>query len=251
MLTDWWKVHLGPEWQQVHERHLDTIGNLTLTGYNPQLSNADFPAKQKILLGSHLELNRHFADASEWDAEAMEARAENLSERALQVWSYIGPQQASSESSEGELNPEDGGAGLDIAGILSALGGGTACNLDSRLQAFQLDNGDKVVIKYSKLHNDKRNLYWYGLKPGVMQGMRDSSVTHVVFVMGQWGLASVPIELVENYCKVANISNQADGSIKHYHVVISHETTPKMVPSQGHPRYPLKDHFRPFEQNVG
>src|SRR5262249_36413803 len=40
--TEWWKEELGDDWEVTHATWLDTVGNLTLTGYNPELSNADF-----------------------------------------------------------------------------------------------------------------------------------------------------------------------------------------------------------------
>ena len=38
-LSPEWQQELGPEWQTVQERYLHTIGNLTLTGYNSELSD--------------------------------------------------------------------------------------------------------------------------------------------------------------------------------------------------------------------
>ena len=35
----WRREELGPDWKQVHAQYLHTIGNLTLTGYNPELSD--------------------------------------------------------------------------------------------------------------------------------------------------------------------------------------------------------------------
>ena len=52
-LTQWWKDHLGDQWKETYNNCVDTIGNLTLTGYNPTLSNADFPTKQAIYKESH------------------------------------------------------------------------------------------------------------------------------------------------------------------------------------------------------
>src|SRR5690606_8965398 len=34
-LTDWWKIHLGDDWEEDHGQLLHTLGNLTLTNYNP------------------------------------------------------------------------------------------------------------------------------------------------------------------------------------------------------------------------
>lgn len=90
-LTDWWKQHLGGEFESIHEQYLHTVGNLTLTGYNPELSNADFIYKRHIFKESHLDLNDWFEDLEEWNEEAILARAEMLAERALSVWSYFGP----------------------------------------------------------------------------------------------------------------------------------------------------------------
>ncbi len=89
-LTDWWKQHLGKEWQVEHELHLHTLGNLTLTGYNSELSNDSFPAKQKELAKSHLELNNYFASVSEWKSEQIKQRTEQLAELALNFWAYFG-----------------------------------------------------------------------------------------------------------------------------------------------------------------
>jgi uncharacterized protein with ParB-like and HNH nuclease domain len=250
-LTDWWKTHLGADWEHAHARSLDTIGNLTLSGYNPQLSNADYPEKREILRASHLELNRHFADVSDWTEASISERAEALAVRALQIWSYFGPRQEEpDQSGEADAEQEEPVGGFDLAEVFSVLGGGAACTVDSRLQIYQLNDGKRAIIKYSKLHNmnnRRRNLYWYGMKPGVIQDLRTASVSHVVFVMGRFGLAAVPIELVEAYCERANVTNHADGTLRHYHVVISNELEPHMVPSQGNPRYSLGDYFKTFE----
>ena len=37
-----WREALGQDWQQVHERWLHTLGNLTLTGYNSEYSDRPF-----------------------------------------------------------------------------------------------------------------------------------------------------------------------------------------------------------------
>ena len=38
-LSPEWQEELGPDWKAVQEKYLHTIGNLTLTGYNPELSD--------------------------------------------------------------------------------------------------------------------------------------------------------------------------------------------------------------------
>ncbi len=41
-LTEEWERDLGENFQEIHDKYLHTIGNLTLTGYNPEYSNKSF-----------------------------------------------------------------------------------------------------------------------------------------------------------------------------------------------------------------
>jgi uncharacterized protein with ParB-like and HNH nuclease domain len=93
-LTDSWKAALGENWEVVHELLLHTVGNLTLTGYNSPLSNDDYSRKRKILLGSHIELNKYFETVTVWDDQAIRQRAERLADKALRVWAFFGQEQA-------------------------------------------------------------------------------------------------------------------------------------------------------------
>ena len=89
-LSDEWKQQLGGDWQMVHELYLHTLGNLTLTAYNSELSNETYAVKQKLLSESHIELNRSIADVEAWTTHSIEERANRLSEVAMNVWSYFG-----------------------------------------------------------------------------------------------------------------------------------------------------------------
>lgn len=91
--TDWWQQHLGAEWQIEHELYLHTLGNLTLTAYNSELSNDPFPAKQKRLVNSHLEMNHYFRNTSIWNKNEIEKRSNILAEQILNIWPYFGENQ--------------------------------------------------------------------------------------------------------------------------------------------------------------
>ena len=92
-LTPWWREHLGENCDETHAVLLHTLGNLTLTGYNGELTNDTFPAKRKILLASHLELNGEFAELQRWTEAEIKLRAARLADRALGIWPYFGPDQ--------------------------------------------------------------------------------------------------------------------------------------------------------------
>jgi hypothetical protein len=90
-LTDWWKDHLGEGWEETHDQLLHTLGNLTLTNYNPELSNRTFPEKRALLGQSHVELNRYFDGVERWNEGEIQRRADALTDLALTVWPYFGP----------------------------------------------------------------------------------------------------------------------------------------------------------------
>lgn len=94
-LSEWWQKHLGDEWEETHELFLHTIGNLTLTAYNTELTNDNFPTKKQTYRESHLELNKHFAPLSSWTKTEIEQRAEILDKQALEIWSYFGQENSS------------------------------------------------------------------------------------------------------------------------------------------------------------
>lgn len=94
-LSVWWQNELGEEWEETHDLFLHTIGNLTLTAYNTELSNDGFPTKKITFNESHLELNKYFVDISHWTRNEIEQRAESLAKQALELWDYFGQENTS------------------------------------------------------------------------------------------------------------------------------------------------------------
>jgi uncharacterized protein with ParB-like and HNH nuclease domain/alkylated DNA nucleotide flippase Atl1 len=118
-LTEEWREALaaaGDDPDIVHEELLHTLGNLTVTAYNGQLSNHPFERKKQILMGSHLELNRHIIPSESWTREQILARADELAERAIKIWP--GPL-------AGVEEPEEGRDWSRLHAALAALPPGT------------------------------------------------------------------------------------------------------------------------------
>jgi uncharacterized protein with ParB-like and HNH nuclease domain len=89
-LTKQWEKELGPEYLLIHNDWLHTLGNLTLTGYNPELSNKPFIEKRDIITKNHTKFNWLFSDIAtldHWNDEIMRNRAIRLTQRALEVYS--------------------------------------------------------------------------------------------------------------------------------------------------------------------
>ncbi|GAA8653858.1 DUF262 and DUF1524 domain-containing protein [Helicobacter pylori] len=90
-LTEEWKRDLGENFQAIHDKYLHTIGNLTLTGYNPEYSNRSFQEKQGMEKGfknSPLRLNQGLRDLESFGEEEIKKRANDLADLALKIWTY-------------------------------------------------------------------------------------------------------------------------------------------------------------------
>ena len=85
-----WRQALGENWKVVQEVWLHRLGNLTLTGYNPELSDNPFIQKRDHPEGgfrtSHLFLNQDLTELEAWGEEQICQRSARLAERALAVW---------------------------------------------------------------------------------------------------------------------------------------------------------------------
>ncbi|SDD22769.1 6-O-methylguanine DNA methyltransferase, DNA binding domain [Sanguibacter gelidistatuariae] len=75
-----------------HERIVHTLGNLTLTGYNSELSNRPFPAKRAMLTESGLRMNQEIATHEAWSVSQISARGLALAEKIITLWP--GPNEA-------------------------------------------------------------------------------------------------------------------------------------------------------------
>ncbi len=86
-----WQTNLGPEWQEVQKKYLHTIGNLTLTAYNSEMSDRPFLDKMDMLGGfkeSALRINKYVVLQNEWNETHIQERANELAKKAEVIWPY-------------------------------------------------------------------------------------------------------------------------------------------------------------------
>ena len=91
-LSQEWQNELGVNWKEVQEKYLHTIGNLTLTGYNPEYSDKPFSVKKSMdkgFLTSPLTLNALIAKTELWNEEAIIKRGKELAKEAVEIWPYV------------------------------------------------------------------------------------------------------------------------------------------------------------------
>ncbi len=90
-LDEKWKKDLGQDHERIHTQYLNTIGNLTLTGYNSEYSNRSFQEKRDMEKGfkqSPLKLNQSLKDLESFGEKEIEKRANDLADWALKIWTY-------------------------------------------------------------------------------------------------------------------------------------------------------------------
>lgn len=86
-----WQQMLGEDWQEVHSLYLHSLGNLTITGYNAEMSNKSFGEKVNGESGfkhSHLKLNESIVQCDVWNKKAIQRRTNILTDIILKIWKY-------------------------------------------------------------------------------------------------------------------------------------------------------------------
>ena len=90
-LSEEWRTSLGPEHERIHEEHLHSPGNITLTGYNSEYGNHPFTYKRDRDGGfkqSPLKLNDGLRSVEEWNEKTIKERATRLAKMAVGVWPF-------------------------------------------------------------------------------------------------------------------------------------------------------------------
>lgn len=88
-LTPVWQKELGEDFEQIHEKWLHRIANLTLTAYNSKYSNSTFTEKKTMQNGfddAGIRMNTWIAKKDKWTLAELEERNGYLMGRALTIW---------------------------------------------------------------------------------------------------------------------------------------------------------------------
>lgn len=91
-LTPAWTESLGANAAEIHKTWLHRLANLTLTGYNPNLSNNTFEEKRDSKDGGYkvsgLKMNQKIAAKSTWGLPELKERNEEMVKFAMEIWAY-------------------------------------------------------------------------------------------------------------------------------------------------------------------
>lgn len=132
-LTEGWKKYLGENWENVYDNYVHSIGNLTLTGYNSELSNLSYQLKKKEYKNSHLELNVYFENVDIWNEKQIINRATELTDIALKIWASLRDNEIEEDQSTNV--------------IISDVTGRKPVSLFILNQKFEVSSWKEVLIK--------------------------------------------------------------------------------------------------------
>ncbi len=157
-LSPAWNESLGVEAENIHITWLHRLGNLTLTGYNSNMSNSSFIEKRDAEKGfkeSGLRMNQKIAQKSTWGVKEMQERSDEMVDTAIQkIWPFPS---SSFQPAEKEYD---------------------SCTLDD--EDFELKGRD--IIKYSYLNVETPVASWIDMYEHVVKYLheKDKSVLYSI-----------------------------------------------------------------------
>ena len=91
-LTPAWTESLGENYAEIHSTWLHRLANLTLTGYNPNLSNKTFTEKRDAEEGGYkasgLKMNQKISNKNSWGLHELEERSSEMIALAMKIWAF-------------------------------------------------------------------------------------------------------------------------------------------------------------------
>jgi len=198
---------------------LHTIGNLTLTGYNPELSNRPYQDKRTLFALSHFELNRYFGDHERWGASEVQFRAQSMLKTAIQLWPR--PEIVIVEAPSG--TPDKGAPAAFHADCVRLAQQHLGVHL-SKLSQTRYESGDgsiRLFCAVSTAHDESRELpyFWFGLHKAQVEFLNVSKSPYLCL-----GCSSaettllVPLALVLDILSLVSVTKTDDR--QYWHLVI-------------------------------
>ena len=141
-LSPQWRIDLGKKAKEIHDKYLDCLGNLTLTGYNSELSNARFEDKKVWYKGSNLYMNKEIGVYQQWGEDEILARCKALSKDICAVW--VCPDAVSSKKYNADTRTE-----FDITDEVNVTGR-TPCLLEICGDVIPVDSWRNFILRLCK-----------------------------------------------------------------------------------------------------
>ena len=101
-LTSEWKLSLGENAEEIHERYVNCLSNLTLSGEiaNPEMGAKPFKEKKTVYERSTIGITRRLAEVDCWNEIELDKRCDDVIKRALICWPWQEQKVAEEENKE-------------------------------------------------------------------------------------------------------------------------------------------------------
>ena len=93
---------MGSKYNQIHSQYVNTIGNITITGYNSEMSNKEFDIKKDSYKNSNIKINRDLSKYVKWGETEILDRANNIFEKIKKR--YYQPDYKESQTNKLEIS---------------------------------------------------------------------------------------------------------------------------------------------------
>jgi hypothetical protein len=224
-LSPEWKQALGENADNIQAEWLHTIGNLTLTGYNPELGNKGYSVKRKIFAESHFELNKCFGYCEAWGASQIQKRAESLFETAKKLWPRPSivtlPETPVEKVAPANFHTECiRAAQKRLHVVFSKL---------SQTRNEAGDQGTRLVCAVSAEHNEGGGIpyFWFAVHLKQLEFLKAAPSAWLCFGCGSSGQTLVvPASVIKPLLTQMSVSTSDD---RHYWHVVLQRKTGKLV----------------------
>lgn len=226
-----WAKDLGNNWKEIHEKYCNTLGNLTLTGYNTYLSNCRFivkrdmrePASDGVIYGystSAIHLSHGLRTLPQWGEKEILDRLDTIFSYIQSIWQYPNVP-TTTTLNDLETSYDDEASKREVKNLLL-----TSPDIEeikvNRLYK-KTDNSEGYMLLASKMYQkgtDER--YWFGYRENGFKAIELCAEKYCIFICRGNNLTvlKIPISLLNNLKNSLRKTTDAEGNITHYHIDI-------------------------------
>ena len=215
------------DWLSLKNSWLHTLGNLTLTGYNTELSNEIYSKKKPQLCNkSKVSLNEYFQGIDSWTASEIKKRGFALAEKLAEIWPAPNTKEPTKHD-EPKKPSFDVNELRRVAVERIGVAWGKDFYLEKGKQAIFCDEKNEIflVAPTSKVYQAGSGAvdggYWFGFKPVQIPYLTENSKAFILFVCGSdKRLLLFPGQDWLSIYSGLNTTVNDDGSTYHWHVQI-------------------------------
>ena len=231
-LSEEWLEELDTDIQTYNDNY-QRIGNLTLatTHDNSKMGNSLWEYKNKVLKETaHLTLNIPLLSIKHWNLDEVEKRTSQMIDRICELYPY--PKVKIVEDEQDIIDVEEA-----LNSAIKTLGE-ELVEIKKGSMYKSLDGKRGYVFTFSKMYpqGDKEK-YWFGYRVNRFKSISDCDEVFLIMICRYKKVMVVQFkkDYLESNKKYFNYSEDEEGNIKHYHIVIFKNIDGRVTMLLSHP----------------